>query len=107
MSTRCASAHRLILGISVYKKFSDGTHRFGSKIRQREGARDLTEQKLTYYLTMKVTFNLNKTEIHDNTTEDNITVTSSNVSQNDGTVRILKDFEKLTYLSNHEDDIQS
>ena len=29
-------------------------------------------------------------KIHDNTTKDNVTVTSSNISQNDGTIRILK-----------------
>ena len=37
---------------------------------------------------------------HDNTTKDNVTVTSSNISQN-------KDFEKLTYFCNDKDDIQS
>ena len=68
---------------------------------------------------MKMTFTLNNfwygvrqykaefAEIHDDTTEDNATVTSSNISQNDGTTMILMIFKKLTYFSNHEDDIQS
>ena len=29
-------------------------------------------------------------KIHDNTTKDNVTVTSSSISQNDGIIRILK-----------------
>ena len=54
-------------------------------------------------ITMKMTFNLNEfwyeirqykgefvNKIHDNITKDNVTVTSSNISQNDETIRILK-----------------
>ena len=57
----------------------------------------------TIFLTMKMTFNLSKfwyevreyksefvKKIHDNITKENVTVTSSNISQNDGTIRILK-----------------
>ena len=43
-------------------------------------------------------------KIHDNTSKDNVTVTSSNSSQND---KGFEDFQKLNYFSNHEDDIQS
>ena len=73
---------------------------------------------------MKVKFNLNKfwygvgqykdefeKKIHDNTTKENVTVMSSIIlikyspkRRNDND---FKDFEKLTYFSNHEDDIQS
>ena len=79
------------------------------KIRQREaagvGGGNPTEQKLSYVLTMKMTFNLNKfwckvrkykreflKKIHDNTIKDNVRVTSSNLSQNDGRIRILTHF---------------
>ena len=41
---------------------------------------------------------------HDNTTKDSVTVTLSIIGQND---EDFEDFEKLTYFSNHEDDIQS
>ena len=57
------------------------------------------------FLTMKTTFNLNKSwhevryyqdkfakKIHDNTIKVNIAVTSSNLSRNDGTIRILIHF---------------
>ena len=44
---------------------------------------------------------------HGNTTNDNVTVTSLNISQNDGTIRIFEDFEKLSYFLNQKDDIQS
>ena len=47
-------------------------------------------------------------KIHDNTAKDNVIVTSSNISQNDGTIdKDFEDFEKLTYFSIHEDVIQS
>ena len=49
---------------------------------------------------MKVTFNLNKFwhgVIHDNTIKDNVTVTSANLSQNDGTIRILTHFLAKNY----------
>ena len=57
---------------------------------------------LPIFLTMNMTFKIN-----DNTTKDNVTVTSPNISQNNGKIRFFEDFEKLTYFSNHEDDIQS
>ena len=39
-------------------------------------------------------------KLHDSTTKDIVTVTSSNISQNDGTIRILNILKSL-----HEDDI--
>ena len=61
---------------------------------------------LPIFLTMKMTFNLNKfwygvrwykgefeKKIRDNTTKDSVTVMSSNISQNNGTIRILKIFK--------------
>ena len=42
-------------------------------------------------------------KVHDNTIKDNVTMTSSSF-WND---KDFEDFEKLTYFSDHEDDIQS
>ena len=60
---------------------------------------------LPIFPTMKMTFNLNKfwygvrlygcefvKRNHDNTIKDNVIVRSSNLSQNDGTIRILNHF---------------
>ena len=87
------------------KKFSDRTYRIGSKIRQKEGAGGGGGGQLSFpiFLIIKMTFNLNKfwygvrwykgkfvKKVQDNTTKDNFTVTSLNISENDGTIKILK-----------------
>ena len=49
---------RLILVTSVHEKnFTDRTDHLGSKIRQRE---DAAGGRVAYFLTMKMTFSLNK-----------------------------------------------
>ena len=62
---------------------------------------------LPIFLKMKMTFNLDKLwygvryckgefeKIHDNTTKDNVTVTSLNISQNGGMIKILKILKSL------------
>ena len=53
------------------------------------------------FLTMKMAFNLNKFyygvcgNIHENTTKDNVIVTSLNISEIDGTIGILNIFKSF------------
>ena len=101
------------LGHLSMKNFFRSDHRtycLGPKIRQREGAGGAPppppmSKSLPIFLTMKIRFNLNKfwheiryyqgefvKKISDNTIKDNVTVTSSNFSRNNGTIRILTHF---------------